>query len=611
MTRRALVYHHYDQDDIIDDYVIHFLQSAKLFGCDLLFGSNSALTKEELNQKIRPLTNDITLRTNRGFDFASWSQMLLRHGRDFFDSYDEVIIANSTVYGPLFPLDEVFSRMADVRCDFWTPTKHSSAYGIPEHVQPYFLVVRKALLQSDAFWNYWSSIKEDYVDLWDVIWNAEIRMTRDFVEAGFTFAVLAEPATYQELRDLGHYEPYVLHAVPYLIEAKRLPFVKVKAFYVNPQRPFTMSQFIFRALEWTGSSYPHGLIISHQKRVSPLSWHKNLPETLLIPDGSPEDPPPTPLKIGLFAHLFYPQKLDFFVRYLKNIPFPFDLNVTTPSEEIKRSLTKSISSAETNLAGLDIRIVKNRGRDIGPWIVEFRDKHFDYDLALKLQVKEHSQQPDVLGHVWNRYLFDCVLGSPQSVGSVVRAFEQDEKLGLVFPTYPPFYNMMFPHGYTGSSEDQHFRDLTFTRLAIKPVAETAQPIFSAGGIQWYRPKALSRLFESDVTIADFPREPFPTSSTFGHGLERAIPYIAQASGYSYKLCIPLKVLRDSFQMYEDRVMAYYQRETPAAPHEHPKVKQSFRILVRAIHRSYSSRFPGLARRTHWLAARMSRWLFSS
>jgi lipopolysaccharide biosynthesis protein len=610
VTRRALIYHHFDPDNIVDHHVVYLLRAAKDFGCDIVFGSNSALPESELAEKIRPLTDDITLRENRGYDFASWKQMLLAHGRGYFEAYDELIIANSTVYGPLFPFEEIFGRMADVNCDFWAPTKHSAAYGIPEHVQPYFLIVRRNLLKSDTFWNFWNSIKEDYEDTWELIWHGEIRLSYEFCEAGFTYATYADLRDYSELRDLGHYEPFVLHAAPYLIETQRLPFLKVKALYVFPARPFSNQQFVCAALDRTGSPYPREVIRRHQMRISPLSWSKNIEGTLMVTDVRPMDQTAsTELSIGIFAHLFYVEKLDLLVQYLAHIPFPFDLNVTTPAKVIKTQLQQKLEGRLEQLRTLDIRIVKNRGRDIAPWITEFRDKHLDYDLGLKLHVKQHSQQPDLFAHTWNRFLFDSVLGSEDSVREIVAAFEADEKLGILFPTYSPFYNMMFPHGYSGSEKDQAERLKAFERLGINPPGETGQPIFSAGGMQWYRPKALEALFTSDITIEDFPPEPFPTSSTFGHGLERAIPYIAQAAGFSYRLSMPLRVLKDSFQMYEDRIMSAYKSNGAGENIVMPTVKQSVRILARALYRSYCARLPRLAWMTKSLAARAKRVLF--
>jgi len=585
--KRILLYHHYDARNIIDEYVVYLLQELNKFGCDIIFYSNSAISDAELNEKIAPLALQFKTRENRGYDFASWKEMLFDNGRDFFSGYDEVIFANSTIYGPLFPPEEFFSVMDKKDVDFWAPTKHSPVQGIPEHVQPYFLVCRKKVFQSDVFWTFWDSIRDDYPDLWSIVWDGEIRLSRELIAAGFSHAVYADMDDVREMREIGHYEPYVLHAAPFLIENKRLPFVKTKAFYVNALRPFTNTQFVFRALDWTGSTYPRELIENHVAHTTPLSWSKNLPETLLVTEGRTDaDAFHTSLSIGIFAHLFYAGSFDFLFRYLKNIPVPFDLNITTPSRELKAAIEQEIGKYNLNVANLDVRIVENRGRDAAPWILEFKDKHLSYDLAAKLHVKQHSQQPPIFSHTWNRYLFDSMMATPGHVADIIRSFEENTQLGMVFPPYPPHYNMIYPYGYIGSPEDQQYRQLCFDKLGIQPPPENAQPIFSAGGMSWYRPKALEKLIDGPITIEDFPPEPLPTSSTFAHGFERAIPYVAQATGFGYKLALTPDQLTDFFLMYEDRIMSGYKRpdEVAAAAAQADVNEQvkSFRRYARRI-----------------------------
>ncbi len=567
MKKRIILYHHFDPRDIIDEYVIYFLRQFRDYGCDVIFHSHSAVSAAYVEEKIGSLAIRTRVRENRGYDFASWKEMLFDGGKDFFTDYDEIIFTNSTVYGPLFPPSEIFSKMDEKDCDFWAPTKHSAAYGIPEHVQPYFLVCRKSVFESDAFWAFWSSIKPDYPDLWTLIWDGEIRLSYELASAGFTYEVYADMDDYREMREIGHYEPFVLHAAPYLIESQRLPFVKTKAFYCYQARPFTNTQFIFRALNWTQSSYPRKLIESHLEQTAALSWSKNLPGTLLVSNQQGADGKiDTRLSVGIFAHLFYPELLDIFFRYLKNIPVPFDLNITTPSKKVKTAIESQIKHWDLSIAEMEIRIVENRGRDAAPWILEFKDKHLTYDLAAKLHVKLHSQQSAVFSHTWNRYLFDSMMADPAHVANIIMAFEQDPKLGMVFPTYPPLYNMIYPYGYSGSPKDQEYRQLCLDKLGIEPPAENSQPLFSAGGMSWYRPKALEKLIDGPITIEDFPPEPLATASTFAHGFERAIPYVSQSAGYSFKLALTQSQLEDYFQMYEDRVMSHYKRpdETAAA-----------------------------------------------
>jgi len=597
-TGRLFVFHHYDRDAVVDDYILYALKAFRDFGARLLFVSNSALPEAEV-AKVGEFADSVTLRPNRGYDFAGWKQVLLEHGRDFCAQFDEVVLVNSSFYGPLFDLSEMFEEMARRDCDFWTPTQHGAAHGIPFHVQPYFLVVRRALHQSDAFWNFWQSVREDFDDLWDAVWNAEIRLTQDWCAAGFRCSTYVDLPDKTEMRPIGYYEPYAMHAVDRMIAAFRLPFVKVKAFYKYEKRPFTLTRHIFAALDEAESGYPRDLIVRHQRRVSPLSWHKNLPGTLLVlPDGA-EDAVPVRKgsgRIGVFGHFFYPDMLDVAVRYLRNIPYEFDMFLTTGSEGAAAAIRDAAAGADLRLGRLEVKAVQNRGRDIAPWLIEFRDEHLGYEIALKIHLKKHSHHPEAFGAKWNRYMYECLLTSPRYVAEIVRAFDEQPDLGIAFPPYAPLYNMVFPEGYYGSLEDQAHRQGVLDALGIAPPAETCQPIFSAGGMSWYRPRALRRLLEWRIGYDDFPAEPHPTSGTISHGLERVIPYVAQADGFSYRLLMPLSELETGYQMYEDRIMSVFDRVYRETPEGHPNVPASLLSLIVAVRHAYHRKFPGFGKR---------------
>lgn len=603
---RILIYHHFDPSDIIDDHVIYFLKAFRAEGCDISFGSNSNLSQTEV-AKLDELADKVTLRENRGFDFASWRDQLQSHGKEGLEAYDQVIIANSTTYGPLFPLGELFTSLETQSFDFWAPTLHTAAYGIPLHVQPYVLIVRKRLHQSEVFWDFWNSIQDDYKDQWDIICKAEIRLTYEFCKGGFNYAVGAKLDDTNEVRALGHYEPFVLHAAALHISESKLCFVKVKAFYHYDARPLQQTPFIFEALKKQESRYPENLIVEHQRRTSPLSWHKNLPGTMigdnLSPlqvvqnDGVKESAQPSDKPIGVFAHIYYPDSFNYLKKYLKNIPTLFDMNITTPDETlVDLLLLEDLQRYLPKLCSIEIRVVENRGRDIAPWVLDFRDKQFDYDIAIKLHVKRHSNQPRVFGQIWNDYMFESLLGNKTQVKTVLDSFSRDSRLGIAFPTYPPFYNLIYPRGYWGSGEDQSWRQKILTDLQCEVPEESSQPIFSAGGMSWYRPEALRRLFESEYKLKDFPSEPFPLSGTIGHGLERAIPYIAQSDGFSFRTLMPGGLLRRSFLLYEDRIMSSFsptgQLPGPVTDSAPPGVRRSLSLLRDAARRSLAKRRAG-------------------
>jgi|GEM_PF-4493597 rhamnosyltransferase len=584
---RITIYHHFDKDDKIDDHVYFILKKVQEFSKYVHFVTNSNLCKASLQSLDLPPEN-ITIRPNRGFDFAGWKQVVLALGREFLDQFDEVVFVNSSIYGPLFDLSEMFEEMAPRPCDFWTPTSHTNYAGIPYHLQPYFLVVRRRLHQSDAFWNFWESVREDYDDLWDVVWNSEIRLTQDWTAAGFAADAYVSNDGVGDIRPIGLYEPFAMHAADDFIARQRMPFVKVKAFYKAEYRPSGLARQILQAIKEAGSSYPRSLILNHQRRVSPLSWQKNLPGTLVTVSND-SVAHESKLKIGVFGHFFYVELFQIAIDYLRNIPYEFDLFVTTGDPDAASEFEALAQSAGLMLGRCVVKAVPNRGRDIAPWLIEFREEHLSYDLALKLHLKKHSHYPEIFGAKWNKYIYDTLLKSPNHVARIVALFEEDPSIGHAFPPYPPLYVLMFPQGFYGSPEDRTHRQGVLDALGISPPAEPNQPVFSAGGMGWYRPKAVRRLLEWSIGYEDFPAEPHPLSGTISHGLERVIPYVSQADGYSYRLLASQEQLEEGYQIYEDRMMSTYDRRMDGPG-------EAYLAFLVSIRQAYHRRFPVGARK---------------
>jgi len=588
-----MLYVHFDRDNLIDAHIIYQLRAFRDFGCDIIFISNSQLPESETD-KVKDLVDEIVLRENRGYDWAAWRDVLFAKGLKFFDKYDELLLMNCTCYGPIFPLHEMFDCMAQKDCDFWMPTKHTCIYGIPEHGQPYLLIVRKKLLKSNVFWNYWQKIKDEYETFEDVVLHGEIRLSTVLSDAGFRYSVYAEADDLREMSAIGYNEPFLINAADSLIAHNRLPLVKVKSFRTARDMPFNIGGDIIRSIKKSGSHYPVSLIYKHLRRCNPLSWQKNLPETMQVIDSNaPVVPRTKQASIGVFGHFFYPDRFKELIDYLAKIPCSFDLLATTTTEDCALEISRMAKEKLERVNTVKVRVVPNRGRDAAPWLMEFRDEHLSYDIALKVQSQKHSHLTTVFGYKWNNYLFDSMLASEGYISEIIKLFDSENKLGIVFPTYPPIFNMANPHAYVGTPYDQELLKKIFEKIGLNPPLQFSQPIFPTG-VFWYRPKALEKLLQSDISLKEFHREPFPTAGTFDHTLERAIPYIVQGQGYYYKLAMTSETLVSSFQMYEDKIMSDTSLVELVAS---TSVRSLGRILVKAALNSYRRRFPRLAIRT--------------
>ena len=81
--KRLCIFAHYDKDNIIDDYVIYYLNSLKEVCDDIIFVSDNNLQEEERN-KLNGIVSKIIAKSHGEYDFGSYKRGFL-----YLDSYDD------------------------------------------------------------------------------------------------------------------------------------------------------------------------------------------------------------------------------------------------------------------------------------------------------------------------------------------------------------------------------------------------------------------------------------------------------------------------------------------------------------------------------------------
>lgn len=200
---RAVVFVHYDRDGVFDDHVVHALRQYRGLADHLVVVSTSA---RELPATLEPIVDTFIPRENVGYDFCSWRAGLESLGDPA--RFDEVVCANDSVYGPLFDLAPAFSDPRIIDADFWGMCLSDQGIkrrggGPAPHLQSWFFAMRRPLLGSAAFREFWRSVRPQ-AGKHSVIDRYEIGMSECFQAAGFRIAGLydqrtAPPVTLAEL----------------------------------------------------------------------------------------------------------------------------------------------------------------------------------------------------------------------------------------------------------------------------------------------------------------------------------------------------------------------------------------------------------------------------
>lgn len=550
--KRLLIYAHYDPHGKLDPHVIYQIASYAAFGIKIIFVSNSPLTCVDRECLIK-IGCEVHTRPNIGFDFVAWKSRLLDLGREGLRAYNEIILANDSVYGPFFPLTEMFGTMDQIGVDFWGITGEIGNKGA--YLHSYFLDFRPSVFLSDVFLDFWRTLPEVESFL-EGVEKGGLRISKILEEAGFIFASFIDPPEVPLLPAIGPDVPLAHTLTPFFIERYRVPFIKIRAFSTRPGKMFNEGPRVFEALENTRSEYPVDLISRHLVRAKPLSWSKNQPGFLNVFPEDGEILPDPGLKIAAFLHLHYLAKLGEALSWLSNIPYKFDLYIATSSEEKKEILQQSnLQQLIPNIGELEIRVFENRGRDVAPWLLGFKDVQMKYDLALKFHMKVRVHFGEVFIDEWTHFIYHCTLASQPYVSRIIDLFCSRPELGTVFHPYAPAIILLQHEKPLFSSLSQAQCRNALKAMGMNETMESSFPVFSQN-LFWYRPQALAKLFTSNISIKDFLPEPYPVDGALGHGLERVIPYVAQNGGYANALVMPEDLLLESYLNYEDHILNF-------------------------------------------------------
>ncbi len=240
-------------------------------------------------------------------------------------------------------------------------------------------------------------------------------------------------------------------------------------------------------------------------------------------------PEPVPLdqlqlRVGVMAHVFYPDLIEEFALALEKIPLRFTLLVSVmdaPAEE----LAQQRFAALPNLQALIIRQVANRGRDIAPLLVTFRQEILSLDVIGHIHSKKSlytgSEQEQ-----WRHYLLHSLLGTPERIAWILGMFQADPALGLV---YPESYHGVPLWAHTWLSNGPAC-DALASQLGIA-LDHQRYIDFPAGSMFWARVDALRPLYALNLPLQAFPEEQGQIDGTLQHAVERMFGVVTRHQGF--------------------------------------------------------------------------------
>ena len=232
--------------------------------------------------------------------------------------------------------------------------------------------------------------------------------------------------------------------------------------------------------------------------------------------------------VAIVIHLYYLDTINYYFKYIENIPEDIIVFFTVSNYRIKKMLEKKEIVKKRNWKIIE---KQNRGRDISAFLVACRKELLKYEYICFLHdkkeknaiLKEDTRQ-------WIACLWENMIGSSIYIDNVLSLFNENKRLGVLVPPFP-----MGTHqrtSYVNIWYDNFPLTLGLTeRMSLRCDLNLEKPPITIGTVFWARVSALKKLFEIEWKYDDFDEEPLKNDGTLSHAIERVFAYVAQDAGY--------------------------------------------------------------------------------
>ncbi|MCC2682985.1 MAG: Lipopolysaccharide biosynthesis protein-like protein [Nitrosospira multiformis] len=144
----------FDKDSVVRENVYYYLNALMRAGFDIVFISSSSMISGSDLEKLSRCCIAIINRENKGYDFYGWKTALEKYPE--YREHSGLLLANDSVLGPLFSIDNIIARLEGSEADIVGMTDSFRFY---PHLQSYFLYCKKKAVSSDEFLGFFAEIE--------------------------------------------------------------------------------------------------------------------------------------------------------------------------------------------------------------------------------------------------------------------------------------------------------------------------------------------------------------------------------------------------------------------------------------------------------------------
>jgi lipopolysaccharide biosynthesis protein len=249
-------------------------------------------------------------------------------------------------------------------------------------------------------------------------------------------------------------------------------------------------------------------------------------------DHNTPSPATEPLRLAVHLHVYYLEALDALLGQLNHCSAGlgrFDLWISTDSSAKASTIRLQVEATGlSQMERLEIRVVANRGRNLGPLLVDLWPELRGYGLLLHLHGKQSVETS--LGPAWFQDLLRTLLPDAGTVQQLREHWAHEPSLGLMMPQPPELLRPYLNWGNNFEAAQQ--LALNWDRPAL---SRDAVLLFPAGMMFWCQPAALEPLAQLLQGLPELPPEPLPVDGTSLHALERLVGHSCEVAGLEWRL----------------------------------------------------------------------------
>lgn len=228
-------------------------------------------------------------------------------------------------------------------------------------------------------------------------------------------------------------------------------------------------------------------------------------------------------RFAVVVHLFYLDNWSLFKRKLLLLPKnKFDLYITMPKENLQFADTIRMDFPKATIV-----IVKNRGRDVLPFIITAQKLYRNgYKTVLKFHSKKSVHRED--GQEWLESMLDQIIPEDGDRLDEILSIIKEDNFGLLGPA-SVYYPLTVNFPANGVHMTKILRRLYGRKVAQNELQTNRKEYgFFGGTMFWINISKISNLI--NLPFLRFEKEAGQIDGTLAHALERLFCLVPEISG---------------------------------------------------------------------------------